>query len=75
MPQNKLAEIRRALDKSLIDIYHQTDIPVYAAKAIERGTAKPEEHELELLAQAYGLSEDELREIVGMKEEGKNEQR
>jgi hypothetical protein len=73
MPQNRLAELRRELGKSLIDIYHQTDIPVYATKAIERGTAKPEAHEVELLANAYGLSQDELREIVGMKEEGKNE--
>jgi transcriptional regulator with XRE-family HTH domain len=68
MPQNKLADIRRAQNKSLIDIYHQTDIPVYATKAIERGTAQPEAHEIELLANAYGLSEDELREIVGLKE-------
>jgi transcriptional regulator with XRE-family HTH domain len=72
MPQNKLAELRRALDKSLIDIYHETSVPVYATKAIESGKAKPEPHELELLAQAYGVTEDELREIVGMKE-GKNE--
>jgi ribosome-binding protein aMBF1 (putative translation factor) len=67
--QNKLAEIRWTAGQSVWDIYRRTHIPYNSIRAIERGQAQPESHELELLAGAYGLTVEELREIVGLKQE------
>jgi transcriptional regulator with XRE-family HTH domain len=71
MPQNKLADIRRAKDKSLLDFYRETGIPVYHFSDIERGKTLPTIDEMDKLAELYGIDAQEVYEIVHAKEEGK----
>src|SRR6266436_3662634 len=64
MPQNKLAHIRRAKDETLLDLYNKSGIPVYHLSDIECGKVLPVMSEMKVLTDLYGISAQEIWDIV-----------
>lgn len=61
---NKLRDIRQGKSLTLLDIYQQTGVHVARLSDFERGKAMPEDEELQKMVEIYGISAQEIIDIV-----------